>query len=171
MLLTITDYLEVDAEQLLAIYQESIETASRGKAYRPFYPPMFLAALSHILQGGGKLMVWEEAGIWRSALLLRPAGDRLFYIDSLETHPAYRGHGCAASLLQAVILALRQTGPFTLEDCVEKDNAPSLLAHEKAGFVRYAEVGYEPFTEKEKPQSCGMRYVYPGPDSHSTTHS
>lgn len=171
MLLTFTDYLDVDAEQFLAVYQESLENTSRDRTNRLFFPPMFLAALSHILQDGGMLMVWAEKDIWRSALLLRPVGERVFYIDSLETRPAYRGRGCAAALLQAVIQALQKTGPFTLEDCVEKDNAPSLLAHEKAGFVRYAEVGYEPLKGKERPQSCSMRYVYPGPDTHSPTHS
>ncbi len=171
MLLTITDYLDVDTGQFLSLYQETIETSTEGKAYRSFYPPMYLAALTHILEDGGMLMVWEEADIWRSALLLRPFGERLFYIDSLETHPAYRGHGYAAALLQAVIRELEQSGPFTLEDCVDKENLRSLHAHEKAGFVRYSDVGYEPFFQRENPRSWGMRYIYDGPDTHSPIHS
>ena len=49
--------------------------------------------------GENTLLIWEEQGIWVSALRLYRMREGFFYIEALETRPDFRRSGYAAKLL------------------------------------------------------------------------
>ena len=109
-----------------------------------------------------RYMVLAEAGAWISALRLYALGDGEYYIEALETHPAYRRRGYGAALLAMVLDRLRAEGPFRVRDCVGKKNIPSLRTHEKCGFRAADTVGHDLLDGSVSEESYTMEYRYPG---------
>ncbi len=120
---------------------------------------------------GNRYFVLEEDGVWVSALRIYPVED-FFWLEALETHPAYRRRGYGTALLRQTITALAADGPVCIRDGVRKTNTASLRTHEKAGFVieHEDEVTYLPWTvdpatheikavpRRVVPNNYGMRY-------------
>ena len=110
---------------------------------------------------GSSYWIWEEAGIYLSALRLSTIEPGFYYLEALETHPDYRRRGYAAGLLRAVIAELKKEGPFRICDCVHKKNLPSLATHLACGFTVAAEAGIDYLYGGEvKDWSYGMEYRY-----------
>lgn len=79
--------------------------------------------------------VWQEEGIYISALRLEPYKDG-WLLEALETKPDRRKQGGAEKLIRAV----QETGEFAkIYSHVGKRNAPSLAVHSKCGFTRIQE--------------------------------
>ena len=104
--------------------------------------------------------VWEEDGCWASALQIYALRPDFYYLENLETAPAFRRRGCATRLLAAVVEDLKAGGPFTLCDCVEKENCASLSTHEKCGFHIVSEDGWDYLYCKTDTASYGLAYTY-----------
>ncbi len=79
--------------------------------------------------------IWEEDGVYVSALRLEPYRDGLL-LEALETAPMYRRQGYATKLVQA---ALATTGTATIYSHVSKRNEASLRTHRRCGFCRVLE--------------------------------
>lgn len=79
---------------------------------------------------GAVYAVWEEAGIYVSALRLEPYRDGLL-LEALETRPDRRRQGFAGALVQAV---LARMGDAKIYSHVDKRNLASLRTHESCGF-------------------------------------
>lgn len=82
---------------------------------------------------GALCAVWEESGKYVSALRLEPYKDGLL-LEALETAPAERKKGYAATLIREVQRYLMEQGPVKLFSHVNKKNTASLRTHEKCGF-------------------------------------
>lgn len=80
--------------------------------------------------------VWEENGVWVSAMRFHKINDSLYYLEALETHPNYRKKGFAEKLICAVIDKLKSQGEFEIKSYTGKKNTASQRTHEKCGFIR-----------------------------------
>ena len=89
-------------------------------------------------QKGSCYAVWLCEGTYRSVLRLEVYRDG-YLITSLETAPEARRKGCAYSLLQAVLVYLRENGCPAVYAHIEKRNIPSMRLHEKCGFVKISD--------------------------------
>ncbi|MBR3241928.1 MAG: GNAT family N-acetyltransferase [Parasporobacterium sp.] len=165
----ITRFEEIDQHQLMDLYAEG---NAENTDY--FYPEMAdkKAAISKVeddflnyirtefLGGGNTYWVLEADGRWISALRLYPLEQEFYYLEALETHPAFRQQGYASKLLNAVISELKKTGSFVLCDCVSKKNMASIQTHLKCGFIIASEDGIDYLTGEADSRDYGMRYEY-----------
>lgn len=171
MLRKIESFAQMDGRKLMDLYREgNIENT----AY--FYPDLdedlalvrverrFLRYLEtdFFAKPGNVYWVWEENGVWVSALRLSALAPGDYYLEALETHPDFRRRGCGEKLLEAVLAALKAQGPFRLRDCVGKKNEPSLGIHRKCGFTIAAQDGVNCLSGEVNPRCYGMEYVWEG---------
>ena len=110
--------------------------------------------------GENTLLIWEEQGIWVSALRLYRMREGFFYIEALETRPDFRRSGYAAKLLCETTEMLKKTGPFRLCDNVDKQNEASLATHRVCGFSVVSEKGYDYLQEETDDGSYGMEFFF-----------
>lgn len=78
---------------------------------------------------GAVYAIWQEQGVYISALRLEPYEDGLL-LEALETAPAQRRQGYAERLIRAV----QGEFPQKIYSHVSKKNLPSLAVHKKCGF-------------------------------------
>ncbi len=140
MLIKITNYGDLDAVKLMGVYAESnLENtdyffpgeADKSTAVRKVEAG-FLDFLenSFFSEPEASYWVYEEDGVWVSALrtcLIRPG---LYYLEALETRPDRRRKGYGTLLLSGVTDALKKDGAFCIRDCVGKKNTASLKTHD-----------------------------------------
>ena len=105
--------------------------------------------------------IFEENGVWYSALRTCKVLNGPYYLEALETRPDFRGKGYAALLLSSVIDALKENGPFRICDCVSKKNTASLKVHAKCGFQIVSKKGYDYLQNEEDNHDFGLEYRYP----------
>ena len=169
VLLTISRFEELDARKLMDVYGESNEenidyffpgAEDRGEALKKVEAG-FLDFLRNdfFTKPGNTLRVLEADGLWLSAVRLYPIRDGLYYLEALETHPAYRRQGCAARLLRALIRELEARGSFRLCDCVGAGNLPSRLTHERCGFQVVSEPGFDYLRGEDDEGTVGMAFI------------
>ena len=172
MIIEINSFDQVDGRKLMDVYGESnIENTDY------FYPDVsnkdealqkvecdYLNYIENdfLAESKNQYMILERDGIWVCALRLYCVDDRLYFIEALETHPAYRRKGYAAQLLAGVIDLLKRRGAFTIRDCVDKKNTASFLTHQKVGFVIYSDEGYDYLQNETDKESYGMQFAYGG---------
>lgn len=170
MILKFSASEQLDKERLMNIYAES---NTENAAY--FYPdePDIDKARTRCEDGfwdylktdfytraGRIYWVLEEQGQWVAAVRTYQIRENLYYIEALETAPAHRRQGCAVRLLQGVIDQLKTDGPFSLWDCVSRNNTPSLKAHLKCGFRIAADPGFDYLQDTYDQHSYGMQYEF-----------
>ena len=78
--------------------------------------------------------VWEENGVYLSALRLEPFQNGLL-LEALETRPGYRQRGYAKKLMDASLPIFSKP----IYSHVKKTNTPSLRTHKAYGFEVYAD--------------------------------
>ncbi len=105
--------------------------------------------------------VAEENGVWISALRLNKISDGFWYLEALETHPAYRRKGYAKTLLSGVLDRLKANGPFVVRDCVYKGNEASIRTHLACGFCIASEAGTDYLRGGFADWEYGMLYSCP----------
>ena len=124
---------------LMAVYEES--NTENGAEFYPKLPAgqQILEAeqdFYHYLHNGffnrpgDRYCIWEEDGIYVSALRLQRYQDGLL-LEALETHPDHRGKGFAKALIRA---ALETAECDKVYVHINPRNAPSIAAHTKSGF-------------------------------------
>ena len=172
MLIEISTFDQVNKRELMNVYRESnIENTDY------FYPDVsdknealqkvecdYLNYIENdfLADSRNRYMILELDGIWVCALRLYRMEDKLYYIEALETHPEYRRKGYAAQLLECVIDMLKEHGAYTIRDCVDKKNTPSILTHQKVGFVVYSDEGYDYLQNETDKESYGFQFTYSG---------
>ncbi len=168
----ITRYANLDERRLMSLYAEG----NRENADY-FYPEMedreaavrqaekdFLHDLENdfFTCPGRTYWVLEEQHEWVSAVRLYQLKPDFYYLEALETHPAYRKKGYASKLLREVICALRKKGAFQLCDCVSKKNIASLRTHERCGFQIVSDEGFDYLRNESDERFLGLAYSYDG---------
>ena len=143
-LLVCREFDRVDKAPFMNVYKES----SSENAVR-WYPELSAeAALQKYEEGyadymahgfadeGGLSFILQENGVYVCALRLFPRGDGQFYLEALETHPAYRQRGYGTQLLNKMTAYLAAENPFfTVTSHVKKTNTASIRTHLAAGFI------------------------------------
>ncbi len=169
MLLRFDSFAQLDARMLMDLYAEG----NRENA-EDFYPdddPVigiqkveqeFLDFLKNdfLSKPENTYWVYTESGKYLSALRLTELDNRLFYLEALETHPDYRRKGYALKLLSEVTDTLKSDGPFSICDCVGKQNTASIETHIKAGFTIVSEAGYDYLQKESGEYHYGFAYRY-----------
>jgi phosphinothricin acetyltransferase len=124
-----------DAEQVLAIYQEGLDTGQASfETTAPAWPVFDatrLAAHRYVAaaQTGGEILGWAAAvGV----------SDRCAYAGVIE-HSVYvarraQGRGVGAALLAALIGSAEAAGVWTIQSGIFPENTASLRLHARAGF-------------------------------------
>lgn len=168
MLLKITSCADLDSRKLMDIYSES-----NTENAEDFYPEETDRAVALRKAEDGYLSflkdeffkwakatywIWDEAGLWVSAVRICEIRDGLYYLEALETHPAQRKKGYGSRLLSSVLSAMKEDGPFRLCDCVSKKNVASLKTHEKCGFRIVSENGYNYLYDETDEHDFGLEY-------------
>lgn len=170
-LLEIRELSQIDGRKLMDIYGESNaenadyfypdmadRTAALGKVEADF---LTFIREKFLQDQADRYMVLAEDGLWVSALRLYALGAGEYYIEALETHPAFRRRGYGAALLRMVLARLGAEGPFRVRDCVNKKNTASLRTHEKCGFTAADTVGHDLLDGSTDEQSFTMEYRFP----------
>ena len=124
-------YEEGNAEKAALSYRTMDRNAAILLAEQDFYAYL---AECFFKTDGAFYAVWQEKTEYISALRMEPYRDGLL-LEGLETTPAYRRMGYAVKLLKAVLADV--SAPVYSH--VNKENMPSLRAHEACGFVRIAD--------------------------------
>lgn len=169
MLIKITDFDGVDCDKLMAIYAEgNLENTDyfypqikdKAEAVKKVEQDFCNYIKKDFLDGKNIYYVLEYNGVWVSALRLYLLEENFYYLEALETAPAYRRQGCAATLLNEVIKSLQKSGSFKICDCVGKKNTASLNTHKKCGFKIVREDGCD-YLQKETDNRCyGLEYSF-----------
>ncbi len=84
---------------------------------------------------GAVYWVLQADNCYVSALRTEPFQDG-FLLQALETAPDMRRNGYATRLLRAVIGEMQKTSSLPVYSHVSKRNLPSLMVHERCGFVK-----------------------------------
>lgn len=166
----ITDYEELDGQKLMELYRESntdnidyfyLDMADKTQALQKV-EERFLNFVQNefFARKGSEYCVLEKDAVWVSALRLSRIRHGLYYIEALETHPAFRRHGYAAQLLNRVIGILKPTGSFRLCDCVGRTNEASLKAHLKCGFEIVPGPAFDYLRKENEEHHYGMQYLF-----------
>lgn len=121
-------YIEGNEENGALFYQQLPKNQQILQAEQAFY--QYLAE-GFFTVPGAVYAIWEENGVYISALRLEPYEDGLL-LEALETAPVFRRQGYAEKLIRAV----QAEFPQRIYSHVSKKNAPSLAIHEKCGFCR-----------------------------------
>lgn len=145
MLLIARKLSEISFSSLMAVYEEG--NREKARENWPELPPDFALQLAEqefyqylrevFFQTPDAVYgIWEEQGIYISAMRLEPYRDGLL-LEALETAPAQRRKGFAEQLLCSV---LEEKKHVKIYSHVHKSNLPSLKLHEKWGFRRIQEM-------------------------------
>ena len=140
MLIRFDSLNELDFSKLMAVYREG--NRENGEIKYPYLSAELAAARAEddfydylrtdfFAHPGASYWVWEENGIYISALRLEPFEDGLL-LEALETEPNYRKMGYAKKLIFATLEALSDT---VIYSHVHKRNKPSLATHKACGFA------------------------------------
>ncbi len=172
MIRQISQYANLDERQLMSL---SAEGNRENADY--FYPEMedreaavrqaekdFLHYLENdfFTCPGRTYWVLEKHQKWVSAVRLYQLKPDFYYMEALETHPAYRRKGLASQLLHEVIRTLQWKGAFQLRSCVSKKNIASLRAHERCGFQIVSDEGFDYLHDEPDERFWGLAYSYDG---------
>ncbi|MEV3919386.1 GNAT family N-acetyltransferase [Actinomadura coerulea] len=125
-----------DADRVLAIYQEGLDTGEASFETRaPTWAAFDAAKLERHryvaadATPSGEVLGWIAAG---------SVSDRCCYSGVVEhsvyVSPRAQGRGVGAALLAALIASTEEEGIWTIQSGVFPENASSLRLHAKAGF-------------------------------------
>lgn len=169
MLIKITRPSELDDEKLMAVYAEGNlentdyfypEIADKAEAVAKVERDFCNYIKTEFLNGTNIYYVWDNDGIWVSAVRLYCISDGFYYLEALETAPKFRERGYATRLLNEVISSLKANGHFKICDCVSKKNVASLNTHKKCGFKIVDEDGFD-YLQQERDEHCyGLEYSF-----------
>lgn len=123
-------YRESNQENAEAFYPDLSEGERLIRAEQDFYTYLEDCFFK---TPGAQYAVWEQGGIYVSALRLEPYQDGLL-LEALETAPRERRKGYAQALVEAVQSLLIRQGGERVYSHVNKRNAASLAVHKRCGF-------------------------------------
>lgn len=169
MMIKIIQCNDMDDSKLMSIYAEGNfentdyfypEITDKAEAVKKVEHDFCEYIKTKFLNGTNIYYVWENDGIWVSALRLYYIKDNFYYLEALETAPDFRRKGYAAQLITAVINELKLNGHFKICSCVRKNNIASLNTHKKCGFNIVSENGYDYLQKEINVRNYGMEYSF-----------
>ena len=141
MLLIIDSPEKLDFRGLKEVYSRSLlkaaqknrkDISSEEQKFRRYLQQEFFRLK------GAVYYIWEEEGVYRSALRMEPFEDGAL-ITGLETHPDFRGKGYGSALMAAVLACDRV--PDRVYSHIAPANTASMKLHEKFGFTKILDFG------------------------------
>ncbi len=148
MLKIIKTISQLNTEQFLAVYEQSIRKSGRD-LYRDFFEDQQVRLAQEDLlaylrddffrQMDAFCAVWVADGVYRSALRVEPYRDGVL-LHALETALDSRKMGYAFCLVTAVLEYLRQRKRIAVYSHIQKRNLPSIRLHEKCGFRLFSDM-------------------------------
>lgn len=124
---------EADADAVLAIYQQGIDTGNASYAREAGTWTDFdagrLAAPRLVAELNGKLMGWAALSSTSARECYRGVVETAIYIADDA-----RGRGVGDALMRALVEASEQAGFWMLQTMIFTDNVASIRLHEKYGF-------------------------------------
>ena len=162
MLLICDRLSQIRFGQLMQVYAEG--TAENGAEFYPRLSPNeqilraeqdFYASLQSgfFIQPGDLYCIWEENGVYISALRLQSHQDGLL-MEALETHPLYRRRGYAKKLINSVLGELR---PKRVYSHIGHQNIASQATHLSCGFMKISD--HARYADGSVNSRCGT-YLY-----------
>lgn len=141
MLKIINSMAELDTEQLLSVYRQTIfnqqtnHNCDDALSFPLQAEADFLAYLREDFfpTKGAFYCVWVVDGGYASAVRFEPYQDGLL-LESLETKPAERRKGHAMKLVVESLKILTQSDYRTVYSHIAKRNKPSIALHKCCGF-------------------------------------
>ncbi|MCM1194398.1 MAG: GNAT family N-acetyltransferase [Firmicutes bacterium] len=169
MMIKITNPDDLDVNKLMSIYVEGNfentdyfypEITDKTEAVKKVEHDFCNYIKTEFLNGENVYYVWENDGVWVSALRLYCIEENFYYLEALETAPDFRKKGYATLLLTSVINELKLKGHFKICVCVGRNNIASLNTHKKCGFKIVSENGFD-YLQKETDDRCyGLEYSF-----------
>lgn len=144
-------YIEASYENAKEKYPESEDLTEAMKQEEIYFVEKFLGKF--MSKNKNSYYVLEENGVWVSALRLTKL-DGYYFMEALETAPAYRKKGYAEKLISEVIMHLGEGA--VIRSNVRKTNIASLAIHKKCGFVIEQENGINPLLDTKYDDKYGM---------------
>ena len=128
---------EINFALLMEVYIEgTMEKACEGLSLREAEQDFYVYLHDDFFrQKGSVYCVWEENGVYLSALRMEPYKDG-WLLEAFETAPTQRRKGYGEKLLRQVVALPEYEKIYSH---VHKRNIPSLRLHEKCGFRRISE--------------------------------
>lgn len=170
MLIRFNNYEELDTDKLMTIYAESnyenIDYFYPNESNKELALKKVEAGFKTFLKeeffknNDSTYFIYEDKGIWVSALRLNKIKDDLYYLEALETRPDKRRMGYGQKLIFNVIDELKKEGSFKICDCVSKRNIPSIKVHEQCGFKIVSNEGYDYLQKEYNDHDYGFEYSY-----------
>jgi L-amino acid N-acyltransferase YncA/2-polyprenyl-3-methyl-5-hydroxy-6-metoxy-1,4-benzoquinol methylase len=126
---------DVDADQVLAIYQAGLDTGQASfETSAPAWEAFDAAKLPmhrHVAADAetGRVLGWVAASAVSSRSVYAGVVEHSVYVD-----PARKGSGIGAALLAALTGSAEAAGIWTIQSGVFPENTASLRLHERAGF-------------------------------------
>ncbi|MEU5864018.1 GNAT family N-acetyltransferase [Nonomuraea sp. NPDC047529] len=126
---------ESDAAEVLAIYQDGLDTGQASfETTAPSWEGFSASRLPHLRYvatdgDSGEVLGWVAA----SAVSSRPVYAGVVE-HSIYVHPGCQAHGIGRALLAAFIAAAEDAGVWTIQSGVFGENAASLNLHQALGF-------------------------------------
>ncbi|WP_339114330.1 N-acetyltransferase family protein [Thioclava sp. GXIMD2076] len=144
----IRDARATDAEDILEIYNDAVETTTAiwneilvdAENRRAWIAERQAAGFPvFVTEIDGKVMGYASYGPYRPH-----DGYALSIEHSVYVHPSMRGRGLGTPMLEALITHARAAGKHVMVAAISEDNPGSIRLHERLGFVetgRMPEVG------------------------------
>lgn len=126
-------YLEANREHGRVLAPEEPEERQLQLSEEDFYSYLHDSFFTH---PGAVYCIWQENGMYISALRLEPYQDGLL-LEALETAPEQRKKGYALRLIQAALGTLEGQGCVRVYSHVDKKNVASRKTHLRCGFVKH----------------------------------
>jgi len=132
--LTIRAMERHDADQVLAIYQDGLDTGNAGfETTAPTWEEFDAAKLRRhrfvAAAPDGEVLGWIACGRVSPRACYAGVVENSIYIG-----PQARGRGVGTALLDAFIASTEADGIWTIQTGIFPENTPSLRLHAKAGF-------------------------------------
>ena len=142
MLKICREYAQLDRDQVLCIYADSLKKETENGIDRFTAEENFLDYLrdDFFVQEDAMYAIWIENDQYVSALRVERE-ENGFLISGVETSLHNRRKGYAAMLLCAVINYASKMGFLPLYAHIHKKNTPSMLLHRKCGFIKKYDFG------------------------------
>jgi L-amino acid N-acyltransferase YncA len=132
--ITIRPMRQNDADRVLAIYQEGLDTGQASfEITAPSWAEFDAAKLKE-----HRLVAVDETGQVQGWIAAVPVSSRCVYAGVVEhsvyVDPQARGRGVGQALLDALIESTEAAGIWTIQSGIFPENRVSLRLHERAGF-------------------------------------
>ncbi len=137
MLEQITHVNEQVIEGLFQIYAESMSDLEADFTDKAEMKKSYASFLKGFIEKPNQLVLIEKIdGKWVSGLRVIEEKPGKWFVEAVETAPAYRNNGYGKKLLLDTIAFLKNKNADRIECTIAKDNTASIKVHSACGFQK-----------------------------------